>query len=109
MTRANGVNAHLFENFQLALQRAQVQGRAERPEIVMVADALKLYAFAVEEKAFLDVEFDCANTESRFVAIDQNGVRGSRRSETVVTSYVQIRRSQRSIALGLVEAHRCGR
>jgi hypothetical protein len=59
---ADGVAAHVLEDFELALQRADVDGAAEGSEIVVIADAVHFDLFAVEEEAF-GSEFDGADAE----------------------------------------------
>ena len=45
-----------------------VDRRAQRPKIVMIADAVERHVLAVEKKAFVGVELDRADAERRFVA-----------------------------------------
>src|ERR1051326_997053 len=54
---ADGVVAHFFENLKLSLQRASVDGRAQRAEIVVIAHAVERHALAIEQKAFVRSEF----------------------------------------------------
>src|SRR5579885_338744 len=68
------VDARGLENLKLALDRAAVDGGAERAEIVMIADALNAHAAAVEQEPFLLVEGDGADAERRGVAVDDAGV-----------------------------------
>jgi hypothetical protein len=44
VARADRVRAHALQDLELALERAAVDGRAERAEVVVVADALQLDA-----------------------------------------------------------------
>ncbi len=69
VARADGVDAHLFHNFKLPLQRPRVDRAAERAEVVVVADAVEKDALAVEKEAALRVELDRANAEDRLVAV----------------------------------------
>ena len=48
VARADGVRAHALQDLELALDRAPVDGGAERAEVVVVADALKRDAAAVQ-------------------------------------------------------------
>src|SRR5215475_3256835 len=59
----NGVAAHFLQNFQLTLKCAGVNRRAERAEIVMVANAIDRDALIVQEKAVIGCEFDGANAK----------------------------------------------
>ena len=54
---------------KLAFQRAGVDGRAERAEIVVVANAVDLHALAVEQKAIVRGELNRADAEWRFVPV----------------------------------------
>ena len=49
-----------------------VDRRTQWAEVVMVADALKLPALAVEEEAFVGNECYAANAEARLVSIFQS-------------------------------------
>ena len=40
VARANGVAAHVLQNFKLPLQRAIIKSRAQRAQIVMIANAV---------------------------------------------------------------------
>src|SRR6185295_5021254 len=70
MRSANTVDAHRFQHLELSLNSPRVDSSAQRTEIVMITDAAYLQRFAVEEESFFDVELERANTERRFVAID---------------------------------------
>src|SRR5205085_4421610 len=63
VARAYGVDAHLLEDFELALKRATVQRRAQSAEVVVVADAVQADVLAVEEKARVHVELNRADAE----------------------------------------------
>ena len=69
MTGADRVAAHLLEDLKLALNRADIERRAERTKIVMIAHAVKLDAPVVEEKA-VGVESCRADAERCFVRVD---------------------------------------
>ena len=69
VARADGVDAGLAQNFQLPLQRADVDGRAERAEIVVVANAVQLDVLAVKKKSFVHGELRSADAKRRFVNI----------------------------------------
>src|SRR5712664_2586034 len=42
----------------------------------MVANAVELYLLAIEKEALVDVELDRANSENRFVSVDDHTVNG---------------------------------
>src|SRR3989442_623972 len=69
MARANRVDAHLFQDFDLSLQSSNVERRPERSKIVMIANALEPNVFAVEKDPFVWVELDRANAEDGLVTI----------------------------------------
>ena len=68
---ADGVAAHLLENRDLAPQGADIDGRAQGAQVVMVAHAVQRHALAVEQKAVGRREFNRPNAERRFIAIHQ--------------------------------------
>ena len=70
VAHAHRVRAHVAQDFQLALRRAHVEGRAQRTEVVMVVDAVDDDALAVDEHALLRIEAHGADAETGFVAID---------------------------------------
>ena len=49
---------------------ADVEGGAERAEVVVVADAVERHAAAVEQEAVVGGELDGAEAEGRFVCVD---------------------------------------
>ncbi len=59
-----------LQDLELALGGAPVDGRAERAEVVVVADALEAHAAAVEQEALLRPELDRADAERRRVAVE---------------------------------------
>ena len=71
---ADGVAAHFLQDLNLPLQRAGVDGRAERAEVVMVANAVERHALAVQQKSVVRRELDGADAERRFVAVHQFAV-----------------------------------
>ena len=66
---ADGVHTGGFHDLQLALGGAAVDGRSQRAEVVMVADALDLDVPPVQEEALLLVEDNGANAERCAVAV----------------------------------------
>ena len=68
---ANGVDAHLFQHLELALKGAGVNCGAQRPQVVMIANTIDLYALAVQKKSLVAVERKIANAQKRFIRIDQ--------------------------------------
>ena len=79
---ADGVGAHLLQDLELALERARVHGRAQRAEVVVVADALDGDPPAVEQEARVGVERDGADAEGRLDLVHD----GAARSASVVTA-----------------------
>src|SRR3981081_2010837 len=77
MASANRVDTHLFQDFELPLQGPHIESRAERSQIVMIANAVDLYLLAIEKEALVYVETDRADSEDRFVSIDDHTVNGA--------------------------------
>ncbi len=69
VARAQGVTAHLFEDFVLPFDRATVDGRTERSHVVVHADAVEFDVTTVEEAALVFVKRDRANAETRFIGV----------------------------------------
>ena len=66
---AQRIDAGGFEDLQLAFDSAPVDGRAQRAEVVVVADALQFQVAAVQGEALLFIETNRANAERRGVAV----------------------------------------
>src|SRR5208283_4090798 len=64
------VATHLLEDFELPLQRAKVQRRTERAEIMMVARAIQRNSAAIELETVARCELDRAEAKGLVVAID---------------------------------------
>ncbi len=71
---ANGVAAHLLQNFDLPLQGAEVDGGAEGAEVVVVADAVQGNAAAVEQKTVVGRELNFADAKGSLVAVNHFAV-----------------------------------
>src|SRR6185369_8027753 len=69
---AQTIDAHPFQDFELTFERACIDRRSKRAQVVMITGAAYLYRFAVEEKTFVDVEAKGANAERRLVTIDHS-------------------------------------
>lgn len=84
---AQGVGAHLREQLELALERAEVERRAERAQVVVVAHPLQLELLAVQEEAAVGVEAQRANSEARLVGVDEraSSLHGSERDVAIRT------------------------
>ena len=67
----DGVNPGRAQDFELTLHRAHVDGRAERAEVVVQADALEGHPPVVEQKAARRVKADRADAEGGLDAIPQ--------------------------------------
>ena len=63
MAGANGVASHVHQHLQLTLQRAAVDGGAQRAQIMMVADAIELEMLAVDEEA-IGIELQRADSKT---------------------------------------------
>src|ERR1044072_2892132 len=72
VTGANRIDAHLLQNFQLPFERSQIQRGTQRSEIVMIADALKLYALAVQQETAVSIEINITNAKNRFILVDDS-------------------------------------
>ena len=68
---ADGVAAHLFQDFELALEGADVEGGAEGAQVVVIADAVEFGDDAVDGEAGVGVEFERADAEGGFVGVDR--------------------------------------
>ena len=64
---ADGVHAHRLEDLELALDGAVVGGGAERPQVVVLADALERDARAVQQEPAVGGELERADAERRAV------------------------------------------
>ncbi len=73
VARADRVRPHLDQHVDLPVQRAFVQRRAERAEIVVHAHTLNIEPFAVDGKP-VGVERQRADAERRLVAIEHHAV-----------------------------------
>ncbi len=73
---ADGVAAEGAEDFELSLEGAEVGGGAEGAEVVVIADALDLDAFAVEEEAVVGGEYEGADAEGGGIGVDDFAVHG---------------------------------
>ena len=82
---AERVAAHFLEDFQLPFQGAEIQGRTERTEIVVVAGSLQRHAAAIELEAIAGSKLDRAKSKRLIVHIDGFSVRryGDSRKVTV--------------------------
>ena len=69
MAGADGVGAHLLEDFDLPLQRGDIHDGAKRAEVRMITHALDADVLAVQEKAFIGVKLDSANAEGSLVRV----------------------------------------
>ena len=69
MARADGVDAHVPHDLQLPLHGTGVERRPERPLVVVQADAVKLHPPAVEMKAIIGRELECADAERDSIRI----------------------------------------
>src|SRR5205823_5228715 len=66
---ADRIAAHFLEYFDLSLQRPCVDRGAQRAEVVVIAHAIERNVFAIEEKAFVFVEFDRANAKGALISV----------------------------------------
>src|SRR5215831_8307412 len=74
MRSTQSVSSHRFQHFQLALERARIDGRSQGPEIMMITGAANLYRLTIEQEAFVDIENKRANAERGLVAIHRAAV-----------------------------------
>ena len=72
--RADTVASHLFEDFQLTLQRAVINGSTQTSQVVMQAHALYFHGFTIERKALLRIEGKCAYTGGCVIGIGKFAV-----------------------------------
>ena len=77
VARADGVRAHALQDLELALDRAPVDGRAQRAEVVVVAHALQRDATAVQEEALVGAVLDRPDAEGRLVPVENGVARAS--------------------------------
>ena len=69
MASANGIAAHPLQEFHLPLQSPGVDCRAQRAQIMVIADALQRHAFAVQKKTIIRRELNRADAKWGFVII----------------------------------------
>ena len=69
MRGAKCVATHVREHLQLPLHRAVIEGRAERAQIVVQADAADLDRLAVEVETGIGSEDERSKTDARGVFI----------------------------------------
>jgi hypothetical protein len=70
MRSADGVCAHVLEQFQLVTQSRAIDSGTERAEVVVIAYASKFGDLAVEEEAFCRNILDRADAEAGVVAVN---------------------------------------
>ncbi len=70
----DGIASHVAEHLQLPLQGADVDGGAQRAEVVMIADAIELEMLAVDEEAGVGVILEGADAERGFIGVDDLAV-----------------------------------
>ena len=70
---ADGVHAHPLHDLQLPLQRAAIDGGAERSQIVVHADAVEAPRAAVQQEALVPGVVKCPYAERRHVAVGLPG------------------------------------
>src|SRR5262249_38186827 len=74
---SDSIASHFFQDFDLPLQSTGVDGRAKRPEIVMIADAQERGAFVIQKQTALFRKLDRANAEGyRFFIKSGDGTVG---------------------------------
>ena len=66
---ADGIAAHLAQNFQAALPDALRDGGAYSSAVMVQADAIELDALAVEQESLVGVEEGFADAEGRVVLV----------------------------------------
>lgn len=66
---AQGVEAHVAQDFELAAHGRAVERHAQRPEIGVQIDAVELYAAAVEVEAVVGREGEGADAEARGLGV----------------------------------------
>ena len=72
MGSTDRITPHVFQDSYLATDSSIVDGRPQRTEIVVIANAFELHPFAVQEEPFALSNFDGANAESRRVLVFQH-------------------------------------
>ena len=65
----DGIHSHILEQFYLVAECRAVHGSTEGAEVVMIAHALELCEFAIEEESFFGYILDRTYTEAGIVAI----------------------------------------
>ena len=72
--RPDRIATHVLQHCQLMPQCRYAHGRAERTEVMMIADTLELPVLAVQIKALLRDELDRTDAETRLIFIRHNPV-----------------------------------
>lgn len=70
MRGAQGIAAHLLQDLHLALGGADVEGCAERAEVVVVVGTLDPHGLPIDEDALVGIVGDGADAEGGLVRID---------------------------------------
>ena len=65
MAGTNCVHARAFHDLKLPFDAAKVDGRTQRAQVPVVADALNPHMASVQQEAFVLVEGDGADAERR--------------------------------------------
>ena len=71
MAGAYGVASHVLQHFQLVAQGADIDGGAQKTEVVVVADTLELTHFSVEHESLVGHKLQAAYAEAGGVGVLQ--------------------------------------
>ena len=69
MGGTDGIGPHLFQQFNLMAQRRAVDGRSQRSQVVVVADAFELCGLSVQKEALFGYIVQRPDTEPGFIAV----------------------------------------
>ena len=69
MRGTNGITTHVLEHTDLITDSRLIHRRAQRSQIVMIADTLEKKLLSIQEKALVRNQLDRTNTKSRAIGI----------------------------------------
>src|ERR1700694_4475399 len=70
VARADGVDAHLFQNLYLAFQCSRIDCRTKCSQIMMIANAVESDVLTIEQESFIYIKLDCTNSKDSLLGVD---------------------------------------
>ena len=69
---SDGIAAHILQHAHLSADSSLIRYRAERSEIMVVADTFKYSLYTVKEETLIRPELNCADSESCFNLVNES-------------------------------------